>query len=57
MARLAKETGHSIGPGDVLREVALGASLDRLQLNKLRRMAAAGEIDALFVYQPRPSVA
>ena len=50
MARLAKETGHSIGPGDVLSETALGASLDRLQLNKLRRMAAAGEIDALFVY-------
>ena len=50
MARLAKETGHSIGPGDVLREIASGVSLDRLQLNKLRRMAAAGELDALFVY-------
>ena len=50
MARLAKETGHLIGPGDVLREIASGASLDRLQLNKLRRMAAAGELDALFVY-------
>ena len=50
MARLAKETGHLIGPGDVLREIASGASLDRPQLNKLRRMAAAGELDALFVY-------
>ena len=50
MARLAKETGHPIGPGDVLREIVSGASLDRLQLNKLRRMAAAGELDALFVY-------
>ena len=57
MARLANAMGYQIGPGDVLREIASGASLDRLQLNKLRRMAAAGELDALFVYKPRPSVA
>ena len=34
----------------VYREVWPGASLDRPQLNKLRRMAAAGELEALFVY-------
>ena len=34
----------------VYREVWSGASLDRPQLNKLRRMAAAGELEALFVY-------
>ena len=52
MVRWAKEMGHPIGPGDVLREIASGASLDRPQLNKVRRMAVAGELGALFVYSP-----
>ena len=50
MVRLANEMGYGIDPADVLREIASGASLDRPQLYKIRRMAAAGEIDALFVY-------
>ena len=50
MVRLANEMGYGIDPGDVLREIASGASLDRPQLYKIRRMAAAGEFDALFVY-------
>ena len=50
MVRLANEMGYGIDLADVLREIASGASLDRPQLYEIRRMAAAGEIDALFVY-------
>ena len=52
IVRLANEMDYGIDPADVLREVASGASLDRNQLNKVRVMAATGEFDVLFVYNP-----
>ena len=47
---LAKSMGYEIGPEDVLREVGTGITLDRLVLDKIRSMAAAGELGALFVF-------
>ena len=39
--KLANSLGYQIEPEDVLPEVRSGADLDREQLTKLRRMAAA----------------
>ena len=47
---LALSVGYSEGEGIALREVWTGVTLERPQLSKLRRMAANGEIEALFVY-------
>ena len=49
---LACKMDYVIDPSDVLQEVGSGLSLDRVQLNKVRLMAAAREFDALFVYGP-----
>ena len=49
---MANQMGYAIDLSDVVREVASGVSLDRPQLNKVRLMAAARELDALFVYRP-----
>ena len=48
--QLALSVGYSEEEGIVLREVRTGIMLERAQLTKLRRMAANGEIEALFVY-------
>ena len=50
MVRLAASMGYEMGPEDVLAEIGSGANLDRPQLAKIRRMALAGEFDALYVY-------
>ena len=47
---LAASMWYEVGPEDVLREVKTGITLDRLVLDKIRSMAAAGELSALFVY-------
>ena len=48
--KLAQEHGYTVFSEDVMREIASGADINRLQLSKLRRMVAASEVDALFVY-------
>ena len=50
--RLAVSLGYQVDPECVHREIGSGATLDRSQLAKLRRMAAAGGLDALIVYSP-----
>ena len=50
MVKLANAMGYRIDPEDVLPEVGSGVNLFRPQLEKIRGMAAAGEIRALFVY-------
>lgn len=50
MVEMASGLGHTIVPEDVLPEVGTGINLDRPVLNRIRAMAAAGEIDALFAY-------
>ena len=47
---LANSLGYEIASEDMLAEVRSGVSLERPQLDKIRRMAAAGEFGALFVY-------
>ena len=47
---LALAAGYSADAAVLLREIWTGATLDRPQLNKVRRMAAAREIEAVFVY-------
>ena len=47
---LAASMGYEIDPEDVLREVKTGVTVDRPVLDKIRGMAAAGELSALFVY-------
>ena len=49
--KLAQEHGYTAHSADVMREMASGLGLDRPQLNELRRMVAANEVDALFVYK------
>ncbi len=48
--RFASALGNRIDPENVLREIRTGVTLDRPVLDKIRRMAAAGEVGALFVY-------
>ena len=48
--KLAQEHGYTVYSEDVMRETASGGDTDRPTLNKLRRMAAANEVNALFVY-------
>ena len=50
MMKLANAMGYQIDPEDILPEVRTGVHVFRPQLDKIRGMAAAGEIDALFVY-------
>ena len=50
-ARLAQQHGCTVHSADVMRETASGLGLDRPQLNKLRRMVAANEVDMLFVHK------
>ena len=47
---LALSLGYLVNAKCVHREVWSGSSVKRPQLEKLRRMAAAGELEALFVY-------
>ncbi|MDE2959665.1 MAG: recombinase family protein [Chloroflexota bacterium] len=48
--KLAESLGYQVGPDDVLPEAKTAVNLHRPQLDALRRMAAAGEFGALFVY-------
>ena len=41
--------GYSVSDATVLCEIGSGATLDRPQLNELRRMVVAGELEAVFV--------
>ena len=50
MMNMASGVGYMIAPEDVLPEVGTGVNLFRPVLDKIRGMAAAGEIDALFAY-------
>lgn len=48
----AESLGYSKNGGVILQEIGSGATLDRPGLNKLRDMAAAGKLEAVFVHGP-----
>ena len=50
MVKMASGLGYTIAPEDVLPEVGTGINLDRLVLDKIRGMASAEEIGAVFAY-------
>ena len=50
MVKMASGIGYTIAPEDVLPEVGTGINVFRPMLDKIRGMADAREIDALFVY-------
>ena len=49
---LAESLGYSKNGAIVLRDVGSGTTLDRPGLNKLRDMAAAGNLEAAFAHGP-----
>ena len=46
----AEELGGTAHSGDVYRDFSSGASLERLELNRLRQLVASGEVEAVLVY-------